>query len=513
MRLFVAVLAALLLPAPAQAAWHEASSDHFVIYADDRAEDLRAFAERLERYHSALAKLTGQNLAKPSPSNRVAIYVVGSERDVKVLYGNKRSAVAGFYVPRAGGSVAFVPDLGSGAASSTNFALAVLLHEYAHHFLQGRRAYAMPRWFDEGAAEFFASARFEPDGGLRLGMAAQHRAGEIFFGDAVPIRELLDEDLYRAANRKRYDAFYGQSWTLYHYLTFEDSRKGQLARYVGLLTDGTKPLAAAEQAFGNLEKLAADLKSYVRRRQITSLKLVPAMTTVGPVAIRPLSPGMAAMMPVLVRSKRGVDEEEAKEVAAAARAIAAAHVGDPGFEAALAEAEYDAGNDVAAIAAADRALAAGPSIDAYVWKGRALFRQAGDAADRTAAYKAAMVPFTRLNKLENDHPLPLIHYYDSFEAQGLPPPEAARAALERAAMLVPQDKWLWSRMVLMLAQEGKIALARQMIAPLLADAHGGATAAWAAHVAPQLDKAPEGKRFTPDLAGLAAPVEGPDPDA
>lgn len=86
----------LMLAHPALAEWHEASTDHFVIYADDNARDIERFAESLERYHSAMAFLTQRKLDKPSPSNRVVIYVVGSERDIQKLAGGDSKYVAGF---------------------------------------------------------------------------------------------------------------------------------------------------------------------------------------------------------------------------------------------------------------------------------------------------------------------------------------------------------------------------------------------------------------------------------
>ncbi|MBU2588381.1 MAG: hypothetical protein KJ872_09735, partial [Alphaproteobacteria bacterium] len=67
----------LVLAHPALAEWYEASSDHFVIYADDSERDIQRFAENLERYHSAMAFLTERSLETPSPSNRVVIYAVG----------------------------------------------------------------------------------------------------------------------------------------------------------------------------------------------------------------------------------------------------------------------------------------------------------------------------------------------------------------------------------------------------------------------------------------------------
>ena len=45
---------AFILPATARAEWHEASSDHFLVIADQKEKDVREFTERLERYHSGL---------------------------------------------------------------------------------------------------------------------------------------------------------------------------------------------------------------------------------------------------------------------------------------------------------------------------------------------------------------------------------------------------------------------------------------------------------------------------
>ena len=68
-----AFLSILVLVAPANlsAEWHEASSEHFLVIADQKEKDVREFTERLERYHSALLGLIGRASEKPSPSNRV----------------------------------------------------------------------------------------------------------------------------------------------------------------------------------------------------------------------------------------------------------------------------------------------------------------------------------------------------------------------------------------------------------------------------------------------------------
>lgn len=44
----------MLFAAAAQAEWLEASSDHFVIYGEQNEKTVKEFAERLERFHSAM---------------------------------------------------------------------------------------------------------------------------------------------------------------------------------------------------------------------------------------------------------------------------------------------------------------------------------------------------------------------------------------------------------------------------------------------------------------------------
>jgi hypothetical protein len=508
-RTLVAMLALTALASPAAAEWYEASSEHFVIYADDKAADIRTFAQNLERYHSAMVFVTRRKADTPSPSNRVVIYVVGGEKAMRSLSGSK--TIAGFYIPRAGGSRAFVQDIRNQPSGYPDFTTIVLLHEYAHHFLLSSSRFAKPRWFDEGAAEFFAAASFERDGSMWIGRPALHRAGDLAYADPVHVRELLDPALYEQKKVKGFDAFYAKSWALYHYLFFSKERQGQSNAYLVNLAKGMEQKAAAEAAFGDLDKLERELKSYLRQSSAPALKLPPDQLAIGPVTLRPLTAGEAAMMPLQIRSQRGVGAEEAAALLGEARLVAAKYPEDPGVLTALAEAEYDAGNDAEAIAAADAAIARDPSrANAYVQKGYALFRQASEAEGdkRKAAYSAAIKPFVALNALENDHPLPLIYFYRAQVERGVSPNENARFALERAAMLAPFDHGLQINAGLMLLGEGKIAFARSILAPVAANPHGGWAAAKAKQLIAAMADAPEGTPL--ELGNLPDPVEVPE---
>lgn len=478
-RRILAAAALALLSTPVRAEWQEAQSDHFVIYGNTSASNMRRFSEQLERYHSAMAIVTGVNQALPSPSNRVTVFVVGDESTVRKLYGEKSSFIAGFYKARAGGSLAVVPSVDAAQNSSDpQFSLIVLLHEYAHHFLISASGVASPRWSSEGAAEFFASAAFGGDGSVSLGRAAQHRGAELVLARDVTVNDLLDPEAYekRRGKSKAYDAFYGRAWLLYHYLTFDEKRRGQLTAYHKAVNAGQSSPEAGRAVFGDLAVLEKEVDAYLRRNKFTYLKLAPAALSTPKVTLRPLRPGEVAIMPVRVRSQVGVDGDSAPLVLKDARAVAAKFPGDAAVQAALAEAEFDAGNDDGAIAAANAAIKADPAqANAYLQKGYALMRKAEQSGD-AKLFAEARATFLALNRLENDHPLPLYNFYTSFVRQGRQPTANAVDALRRASMVAPFDFGLRMTLAMQLAREGKKDEALLNLGPIANNPHGGSLA-------------------------------------
>jgi len=453
--------------------WREASSDHFVIFAEEDEKEIRKYSDRLERYYSAMSAVLPSKDVQPSPSNRVTIYVVRSERIVRKLYGSGSDAryVRGFYGPRAGGSLAIIPpiDVGGSKASASEL---VLMHEYAHHFMAENVPYLVPRWYGEGFAEYFATAKFESGGAVGLGLPAQHRANELFEGRDVSIERLLDSKLYKANKSNSYDNFYGRSWLLFHYLFTDDERRKQMVDYLNRLNAGEPELAAATAALGDLKELDKALDRYVKQR-MQYIRVAPEGLSVGPITVRRLSEGEAASMSVRIRSKRGVDEQTAQEVVQEAREVAAKYPDEPAVQAALAEAEVDVGNHEAAIRAADKALAAAPgNMTALIQKGYALTRIAAKAKTEEA-WKAARRHFISVNKIENNHPVPLIYYYLSFQQQGKEPTKIAVEGLEWALELAPYDANLRMMVASQQMHEKRFADAIRTIKPLAYNPHAG----------------------------------------
>ena len=480
----------LLSPAAASARWHEASSDHFVVYSDQDPERLRAFAAKLERFDKAMRYMSGLPNDPPGRANRLAVYAVSDIAAVQRLAGRGSANVAGFYVGRASGSVAFVPRrAGDGQVGDIN-ADTIFFHEYAHHFLLGRYRGALPAWFSEGYAEFYSTARMEADGGVGIGIPAQHRAMGAFNAGRLPLAKMLSGD-YKALSAIEMDSLYGRGWLLTHLLMFQPARRGQLSAYLKLLDEGRPAAQAAATAFGDLKTLERELDAYVRQKRLSYLPIKASQLPTGPVTVRPLRPGEAAFMPVRLRSVRGVDARTAKPLVAAARRAAAAHPADPTVQAWLAEVEHDADNLTEAEAAADRALAADPKHgDALIYKGRVKLKQAALAKAKGAADKVAWRDarrwFVEASRADTEDAEPKVLYHASFVAEGAAPTRNAVEALLYAQELVPQDGALRMQVVHQHLKDDKAADARRLLGPIAYNPHGGAMRLWAGKVMERL---------------------------
>jgi tetratricopeptide (TPR) repeat protein len=475
MRLLIALALGLLLPASAQAAWREANTPHFRIYSQERPEVLKAFATRLETFDQAMRKLRGMDDPPLGPNNKLTIYVVPTLSSVQRMAGKGGSNVAGFYVPRASGSIAIVPRSTGSSGTFDMDAQTVLLHEYTHHFMMTTGASAAyPAWFIEGFAEFNSTTRFEKDGSIGFGLPASHRAyGLVLL--SIPAEKLFTGDT-NGRDPKLTEAFYSRAWLLTHFLTFEPSRTGQLTTYLHAINAGKDSLTAARETFGNLKQLDSELDKYLMRQRLAYRRYTPDEIKIGAITIRDVSPAQDRLMDLRIRSDRGVDEKEAQDVVARLRKAAAPFPNDPFAQASLAEAEFDAGNHAAAIAAADRAIAADPKqVDALLYKGRALLEMArvAKATDRKA-WREARGWLIKANQVDPENAEPLMLFYSSFRAAGERPTANAVDALFKAHDLAPQDRGLRMMAARQYLENGKAEEARFTLAPIAYDPHAGA---------------------------------------
>jgi len=468
-----AVAAAMLLlgSVPAQAAWHQAKTKHFIVYADQPPTDLRTFAARLERFDQAARVIRGMKDPPLTDSNRLTIFVVNSQYAIERLAGY---GAAGFYAARASGSVAFVPKKAGSKSDKWDIdAEAIFFHEYAHHLQLQYANLALPVWVSEGFAEFFAPTQFRDDGSVVIGVMPAYRARALFAYNDLTIEEMLGAGPKFTGTE--FLETYGRGWLLTHYLTFYRARRGQLDLYVAAIQKGTGPLVAARSAFGDLKQLNRELYHYLRQKKLPHMVLSGAQLSTGAIDIRPLTSGQAAIMPVHMQSKAGVNKKTARKVAAEARKIAGAYPGDPWVQTALAEAEFDFEDYAAAEAAADRALATNPSLyRALIYKGRArmeLARRAKVGAPGQANWAEIRSWFLRANKVDPEAAEPLMQFYNAYLYAGARPTRNAVDGLLYSLTIAPNDSKLRIVAVRQLLVDGRIADARQYFAPLAFEPH------------------------------------------
>lgn len=488
MRVLIAVLLLVFSEPVLAATWREAETTHFKIISSGDEKGLLKFAERLEYFHTLLRLATGASETN-RPVVKVRVYLVPTIGDVKRLYGNPNSDVAGFYGPREDGAFAVVPrTTGDGIFTGQ----LVLFHEYAHHYMLQYTPAAYPSWYVEGFAEIASTASFERKGAITFGKAASHRQYELDGGTSYSVIKMLD-GTYLKDREKGRGWSYGDAWALSHYLTFSDKRRGQFRSYLNAINSGKK-IADATQSFGDMGELQREVGAYVAGGSFPYRAVPIAEGSAGPIKLRELGTAEAEAIDMHVEFERRTelpskrdDEADAlfdKRLAKAKQdradwiakveALANRHATDPVGWLLLADVRCAIEDYLACESAADRALALAPGI------GRGLVRKAeatmGLAADlpadkRKIKVKAAQELLLQANAADSNDPLALLLLYQSFGKMGMGADAEGLAALLTTVQLVPQ----LPGPRLMLAQEfiqrGRLRDARIILRPLAYSPH------------------------------------------
>ena len=480
----VLCLVSLILPSSLSAQdWWYGESDHFRVYSSGGEDAARKMAVELERVDQAMRLFTGTAVDEsPLPENaKPTIFQFGETKDIGKLIG--RDGVAGFFIPRAGDSVAFVP-LEQGRRSRSRSSLGartgvdyfdfdidpakVLYHEYAHYFMFQHAPAAYPPWYIEGLAELFGSLKLE-EKGFSLGEPPEHRKGEISIVDVDTDQIFMPNDWETRGVRYPY---YGHGWLLTSYLSFNPERQGQLPKFLRSLNAGVETREAARDAFGDLGVLEKELNKY-RRQQARGMQAQFAELAEPAVTLRKLSPAEAARMLLYIESTKGVDQKEAKAVVGKARALAETYPSEPAVLRVLLEAEYDVSNLVRADAIARQLLETDYALDANLYLARIALRHAEtDPSWLTAARRH----YVAANRIENEHPEALSGYYATFRLAGEEPPEDALLALEVAYQLAPFDQGIRKALAHLFLLEGRDEAALNVLGPILFQPHGGKSA-------------------------------------
>jgi Flp pilus assembly protein TadD len=456
------LLAAASWGGHAQAEWRRAESPNFVVFSEGPENRLRERARELEDFHWLLKQMTGTS-SQPASPNKLHVYVVDGKDELKAVRDLGRD-VGGFYASSGEGIAAFVDKQGTG---SNNI---ILFHEYAHHFMHQYFTSAYPAWYIEGFAEYFGTAKFA---GRRVDIGNFDR-GRIYAVTEQPWLPL--ERVLRAGPEgltgPQGAAYYAQSWLMAHYFYSNPERQAALRRYLSAVRT-SNPVAALQTATGmNVDQFTRELRTYIGRGSIMYRRLERAEPTPPPVTISVLPAAADDLIVHQAALRIGLWRDDPAARIQRIRAAAARHPNDPFARRVLAHAELLHGDRAAALKLLEGLQAQAPNdVELMYLRGRLHLENAeqGDEWEEEAALARSW--FARAHKLDPNHFQTLYRYAQSQRRSRESISENTVNTLLLAQQLAPQVTEIRMNAAAILLARGDIELARDLLAPVIADPH------------------------------------------
>ncbi len=438
------IAAAFLLPTTARAAWHEATSNHFIVYSEGSQQDARDFAAKLERFNFVL-RTTRPPPAGTAPGLRLRVFLLRNQHAVQEIAGGG----AGFYVPDARGLMLVGTRVPEGMSSDIRSARSfvdidpesVLFHEYTHHYTFQYFPAAYPVWYSEGFAEFWGSTRILDHDVVEVGLPANHRFSTFSALGWLPLNRVLAAHNYSEAPGENVFLLYAEGWLIVRYLFDHPDRQRQVNEYLRLVNQGVEFAEAARRAIPDMGAFDSALNAYSGAGRFSVVRLPFRTIDVGPITVRDLRPAEDSLLLDEIKVSQGYRQREAADIANGIRGRAGRFPDDPFAIRLIMETQFLAGNTAEASAAADRLLAIEPT-NARALMTKGLAQMAGLVAAHSndqAAWTAARQFLIRAKAAAPRDPVVLSAYYRSYQLQNVLPPEDAQNALYDAMELAPSD--------------------------------------------------------------------------
>ncbi|HLG59741.1 MAG TPA: DUF1570 domain-containing protein [Vicinamibacterales bacterium] len=233
----------LLLSLPAWAAadsWNRVQSRNFLVVGEVDHNQLAFTARTLEQFRRATLAIFPDRVIGSTRPLTVVVVKGGNIGD----YGlGKSGNVSGYYQSEADQDF-IVMD--SSVIQIRSFE--VILHEYQHSITRNNWR-GLPRWVNEGLAEFYSTFQMSADGKrYQLGRPKTYRLAALVSGGTMPLEKFLTDDgrSVRMEERFRASIFYAQSWALVHFMVLGDKGKwsDSFGPFVTALAAGEPPVEA-----------------------------------------------------------------------------------------------------------------------------------------------------------------------------------------------------------------------------------------------------------------------------
>lgn len=241
--------------------WTSVRSKNFSLVGNASEKEIRQVAMKLEQFRHVFRMLFPKlNFNSPVPTT---VIVFKNNNSYKPFKTNPN--LVGYF--QSGPDVNYITLAAEQRHGDSPYA--IIFHEYVHLLLDNTLGDSVPRWFNEGMAEYYST--FEMDDAARkviLGSLISNHVLYLRDQKLLPLQTLFEVDekspYYNESNKM--NVFYAESWMLIHYLLQgkNGQRRGQLAAFVNLLTKKVPVDEAFKQAFQiGFEDLEKEFKSYI----------------------------------------------------------------------------------------------------------------------------------------------------------------------------------------------------------------------------------------------------------
>ncbi|PXA92173.1 hypothetical protein DMC25_05210 [Caulobacter sp. D4A] len=498
-----AVAAKAAQSADAPGRWLRAESEHFIVYSDRSETLLREYVTMLEDFDSVLRIL--HNRTQASTPRKLPVYLVANSRQLRRAHPEASDTLRGVYL-RSLDDIFFLAIRSDDDNDKTKGDDTVL-HEYTHHFMMQNFPGGYPGWMVEGLAEYYMTADLQPKKAI-IGNYNSSRAYSLVNERWLPMEDILSK---RPSDLERDDvqAFYSQSWLLTHYVWTDKVRRAKLQDYFEAIRAGKPAMESWTAVYGEDSKgLERNLKSYMRKSLmgvgVTRTPPTPQIT------FTRMPAGADDLILEAQQLKREVSREDAPALLQKVRELAAKRPDEFYSRLVLARAECDLGDRAVGEKILKTLLDERPAdleaLQVLAYSRLAAARDA-DPDQVKAIYAEATRYLGRAHKVDDDNYLTLYGYAEarSFDRE---PSENTLNVIFRAAEIAPQSPQIRLKAARLFIRAGQYGVARQMLAPIAGNPHGGGPARVAANLLKELEgKADEPAAPTP--ASTAAPARAP----
>jgi hypothetical protein len=489
------LLLVAMLGTSAQAQWLRAESQNVVVYSDSDEKRVRAFVQKLERFHALLAlRMPGRTPDVVAP---LTVYLVRNRRDLMRAVPGAHHSLGGMYVPSASGVRAIAVAEHADRREDDD----VLLKSYTRHFMSQRYPQGGPIWIIRGFSEYFGTADVEGQR-ITVGEPSRWRAYQLMadYDNWIDFEEILNGSVWER-DSDQVSLAYAQSWLLTHYLLASNERWAAAQEVFAALRNGESVVKAFEQHLGlDMRALRAELRLYAGRQIRFSVldvefpEVPVSITSLSEAADRVMLPNIAIELgardgDTLARVREAFARHPTDPFAVECRARAEAAAGDPqraldllapllaGTDA-RAEHHYLAG--MAQLSLAARALKAPDAI----------------TADANAARVAAANHFAGAIQADDTDYRSLYRYWQIRIGNGDAPDMRLQDVLVQAYNLAPQVQEIALSTGVMLLSVKRIVEARVVLNKLAGDPHGESASRTARRLVTVIDALPTGREPT-----------------